>query len=269
MRSTQRVFSTIMVLMLSLMSGFAKAEAITVPMDPWPPWKFVNLETWKVDTKSIDIALIETLLSAYNNIFDTAIKAQYEGYPWKRCLEMMKQGKADFISGVLKRPERETYMIFLEPPYKTKSSKTFYVLKGKENTIQNYEDLYQLKIGVQAGVKYFERFDNDPKIRKEEAGDDISNFRKLEYGRIDAVISTQTQADYLIATQGFKGKFGKAVFSYDYHLPVYFAISKKSLHAGKAPQFSAVIKKLSTEGVFETLINEYFEKLNNQLVESD
>lgn len=236
-----------------------------VPMDPWPPWKFVDIETWEVERTGIDVQLLEALISSYNETFGTDIHIEYKGYPWKRCLEMMRQGKADLISGVLKRPEREEYMLFIEPPYKTQSSKVFYVRKGMGGLIRDYEDLRNFKIGVQAGVSYFERFDNDPGIQKEEAGDDVSNFRKLEHGRIDAVISTGTQADYLIATHGFKGKFEKAVLKYDYSLPVYFAISKQSPYAEKASQFSVIVEKLAAQGLFEKIIKNYFEKLNEDL----
>jgi polar amino acid transport system substrate-binding protein len=177
---------------------------------------------------------------------------------------MMRSGKADLISGVLKRPEREEYMIFIEPPYKTESIKAFYIRKDKKISIQKYEDLYRLKIGVQAGVKYFERFDADPNIQKEEAGNDLSNFRKLAIGRIDAVISTETQADYLITTQGFKEKFKKAKYKYSASLPVYFAISKKSAYAKQALQFSEIVKKLVEEKVFETIVENYFNALHKE-----
>ena len=109
----------------------------------------------------------------------------------------------------------------------------------------------------EAGVRYFEPFDDDPKINKEAAGNDLSNLRKLQYGRLDAVISTESQADYLIATQSLQDEFDKAVYRYDYDLPVYFALSRRSAYAQYGAQFSEVISELADRGVFEDLIAEY------------
>lgn len=240
----------------------SRAERLVVPMDPYPPWKFVDTQLWSVDPNGIDNLLIETLLSAYNETFGAELDAEYRGYPWKRCLEMMHSGQADLISGILRRPEREAYLIFIEPPYKTRSAKVFYVRKGEGERIRRYADLRDLTIGLQAGVSYFEPFDSDTGIRKEEAGDDLSNLRKLVHGRIDAVISTETQADYLIAVEGLGERIEKAPYRYDYELPVYFALSRQSPHADKAARFSEIVARLVEQDVFETLIEDYFRSLN-------
>jgi polar amino acid transport system substrate-binding protein len=254
---------------LFLAKALANTETLIVPVDPWPPWKFVNTETWQVEKDGVDVQFITTLISTYNKSFGENITIDYRGYPWKRCLEMMRSGKADLISGVFKRPEREAYMVFIEPPYKTQSVKAFYIRKDDKISIRKYEDLYQLKIGAQAGVKYFERFDDDPNIQKQEAGNDLSNFRKLELGRIDAVISTETQADYLIASQGFKDKFKKATYKYTANLPVYFAISKKSAYAKKAAQFSEIVQQLVDAKAFDTIVENYFNALHEEVYVSE
>lgn len=241
--------------------GLCRAEDIIIPMDPWPPWKLVDPRSWEVDPQGLDNRLIEALLTTYNETFDADLRPSYGGYPWKRCLDMMKKGDADLISGVLKSPERQDFLIFLEPPYKTKSAKVFYARKGEAQRIAQYRDLYGLTIGVQAGVRYFQPFDDDPEIRKEEAGDDLSNLKKLQYGRIDALISTETQADYLIAKLGLGEQIEKASFRYDYELPVYFALSRQSPLAPDHAQFSRAIGKLAEQGVFERIISEYFRKL--------
>ncbi len=69
--------------------------------------------------------------------------------PWKRCPEMIRDGQADFISGLAKQTDREKYMVFIEPPYKKIFSSAFYarkVIKGKPHLIRRYEDLYQWPI---------------------------------------------------------------------------------------------------------------------------
>ncbi|MEE4376842.1 MAG: transporter substrate-binding domain-containing protein [Candidatus Competibacteraceae bacterium] len=251
----------ILTLVLVLGSGIAIAEKIVIPMDPYPPWKFVETQTWQVNNQGIDVRLIEALLAAYNESYDPDLQAEYIGCPWKRCLEMMRTGEADLISGILKRPERESYLRFIEPPYKTNSTKVFYVKRGADISIQDYDDLYQFMVGTQAGVKYFERFDTDSKIEKEEVTKDLSNFMKLAHGRIDAVISTETQADYLLAINGLQDKFEKADFQYDADLPVYFAISRKSDYFTESSRFAELVSRLTQQGAFQVIIDNYFAEL--------
>lgn len=85
--------------------------------------------------------------------------------PFARCLEHMKEGKADLMSSLLKRSDREAYIRYLEPHYYN-DRKVFYVLKGKSHILRRYEDLYNIKVGVKRKVKYFPRFDEDMKINK-------------------------------------------------------------------------------------------------------
>ncbi len=78
---------------------------------------------------------------------------------------MMKDGTIDPMAGLLKRPEREEYIRFVQPPCKERSDTIFFVPKGKPSLIQTYEDLYALKIGTTLGSKYFHQFDEDKKLR--------------------------------------------------------------------------------------------------------
>lgn len=260
-RTGKATIAALLALWLLWLPGPGRAEPVVIPVDPYPPWKFVDTRTWTVSPEGIDNRLLEAVLAAYNAAYGTDLEPDYRGYPWKRCLELLRRGEADLISGVLRNPDREQYLIFIEPPYKTRSAKVFYLRKGEGRRLRRHEDLYGLRIGVQAGVSYFERFDADPRIRKEEVSEDLYNFRKLEHGRIDAFISTESQADYLIAVHGFTGRFEKAEYRHDYELPVYFALSRRSPWAGAAPRFSRIVGELAAGGVFEGIIGEYFEHL--------
>ncbi len=238
-----------------------RTETVVVPMDPYPPWKVVDTQSRTVSPEGIDNRLLEAVLAAFNTAYGANLEPDYQAFPWKRCLELLRQGRADLISGILRTPEREQYLVFIDPPYKTHSAKVFYLRKGEGRHIRRHEDLHGLRIGVQAGVRYFERFDTDPAIYKEDVSEDLYNFRKLEHGRIDAFISTETQADYLIAVHGFADRFEKAHYRHDYELPVYFALSRRSPWAEAAPRFSWIVEKLATEGVFKGIIEGYFKRL--------
>lgn len=114
-------FLTFLVILVSILI----AENVNVPLDDYPPFKIVNGS--KV-IGGIDIMLTDALLR------ETGDKAAYNVYPWARCLENMKQGHSDLISGITKKNDREEYMYFFNKPYKTKSIKAFFIIKDSKKS---------------------------------------------------------------------------------------------------------------------------------------
>ncbi|GBC60396.1 hypothetical protein DENIS_1348 [Desulfonema ishimotonii] len=170
-----------------------------------PPWE---IQTEKGQFEGAEIEMFEYLAEKMN--FDI----QFEVVPFKRCLHYMETGRADMLAGIFKRPEREAYIEYIEPPYKGRSDKSFYVLKGKKKMIRTYEDLYKLTIGVKNGVTYFPRFDADAKLKKDGVYENSMNISKLLRGRIDAFIMTGDFGDYMIRQAGAADKIEKAAFGY-------------------------------------------------------
>ena len=176
---------------------------------------------------------------------------------WYYCLKMMENGRADIISAALKKPEREKYMVFVEPPYLTKSTKLFYLPKGKGRQIKRYEDIYKYTIGVLRGSAYFDRFDNDVKIQKVEVMKTQQLLLMLKNGRIDAFAGTERVTDYLINSLSYEGLFEKSEYRYESEMPYYFAISKKSPFIKKISQFKHILEAMLQEGRVQTIIDKY------------
>lgn len=238
------------VLLVVFIPVFAGAGQALIPVDHYPPWKIADQE----EISGIDIELVTVLLSEIDH---TPV---FESYPWIRCIKMMETGDADILTGVLKRPEREEDMHFIEPPYKTKSCKALYILKESED-IATYEELRGKVIGAKRGVKFFKRFDEDPSIQIEEIHTDELNFMKLVAGRIDAVIVTESIGDYLLAKSGLGQKIKKASFRYDKEVPVYFAVSKKSPLMSRVHELEDAARQLKQSGRFDQIIHHYFDSL--------
>ncbi len=245
------------ILLLSALPCFAdetfheKKEVIVV-VSHYPPWKIIEEDNFK----GIDIELTRTLL------LEVGYTPRFIGCPWIRGIKMLENGEADLISGILKRSDREKTMTFLEPPYKTKSSKAFFIHKNGMD-ITNYEDLDGKILGVQRGTKYFERFDNDITLNKQIIHNNELNFKKLATGRINALIITESIGDYLVAKMNLANSVRKASFRHDKSIPVYFAISKKSRLALIADELTAATKRLKENGEFDDIINSFFKKLHN------
>lgn len=229
----------------------SKKQEVIVVVDHYPPWKILE----DGEFKGIDIELTKALLNEVGCI------PHFIECPWIRGIKMIENGEADLISGILKRPDREENMIFLAPPYKTKSCKVFFI-RQKALDIANYEDLKGRIIGVQRGARYFERFDNDTTLNKKIIHNDKLNFRKLATGRIDALIVTESIGDYLAAKMSLNHVVRKTTYRHDKPIPVFFAISKKSRLTSITPKLMAATKRLKETGEFDHIINSFFEKLH-------
>jgi len=229
------------------------AQEVIIPVNHYPPWKIIDKQN---HISGINIEITNLLLSRIG------LKGTYIKRPWKRCQLMMKQGNADIMSGLLKHPAREKHMFFLDPPYKTKSSKAFYVLKGRAHSIKSYDDLDSLNIGITLGTKFFPQFDNDTKLHKDIAKDATTNFLKLIAGRTDTFILTETVGDYLMYKHGFQDRVEKADYSYSLPLPVYFAVSKKSPLAKRVPELNAALKEMVESGEVQKTIDRFLTNLN-------
>jgi polar amino acid transport system substrate-binding protein len=234
-----------------LKPSVSNGEEIIAAVEHYPPWIIIE----PTSISGINIEILNEVAKRLN------LQLTLKECPWKRCLHMMEYGEADIMSSLLKRAERKVYMVYIEPPYKTRSTKAFYLPKGKGHLIQKYEDLYHLKVGVTRGVKYFPPFDNDPKINKIEAVADINLLRMLAANRLSAIVSTESQADYLILYEGFQGKFEKAPFKYDKSVPVHLAISKKSRYVKQLPNFNKIMKQMVSEGKIDMTIKNFYDKL--------
>ncbi len=239
---------------LLLLAGWVQAEELQVCVDPYPPFKIVD-RSGRL-TGGIDIELTNALLEPMG------IKAEYTVFPWVRCLHNLEFGQADFVSGITKNAEREKFLYYIEPPYKTTSVKVFYVNKGDEAKIRTYEDIQHLTIGILRKAKYFEQFDNDDHIKKYEISDEISAFKMLKMKRLDAFITTEEVGDFLIKQNGYGDDFGKAEYKYNQKVAVYFALSKKSKFSGRLPDFMQTEKTLTENGTFDEIIKNYSKNKN-------
>ena len=245
-RQILRVF----ILAIICLDAFAEDKELIVPVSEFSPWKMTDGEKFY----GIDIDILHDVAEKLG------LTLRFEKCPFARCLEYIRQGKADIISSLLKRSDREKYVRYLEPPYHN-DRKVFYVLKGKKYAIEKYEDLYTLKIGVKRRVKYFPKFDEDTNIEKDIVPDVIQNIEKLALGRIDAFINSETQGDYLVAISGFERTFEKANLTFQGYDPVYFGISKRSRFISRAPAFESVLAEMIAEGQVDSIKEDFMSKL--------
>ena len=150
--------------------------------------------------------------------------------------------------------KRNEYIRYISPPYKIKSTQSFYVRKGSGIKINSYSDLSGLSVAVGQGVKYFPKFDLDDSIVKVFYATVVDSFHALADGEVQAVVSTELVGKYFIDKLGFKPQIEECTFKYEPKLmPVYIGISRKSPLMQKADEIGAVIRYLQKSGELERI----------------
>ena len=229
-----------------------KAKTIKVGISVLEPWKYIH--NGKFAGAEIDL---------FNEIArQLRAEVTYIDLPFKRALVFMESGEIDVLFGLLHTDEREKYIFFIQPPYKNKSNKAFYVLRDKERSIQVHEDLYGLTVGVKIGAKYFTEFDEDKGIVKSAVADYHQNIEKLLHGRIDTFICTESQGDYLLQSLVVADKIKKAEYGYSQENPIYFGISRKSWLMRDKANLEKIVEAMVNRGEVDRIFTEFFDRNN-------
>ena len=238
----------LMPLILLFSSNIAQsAQTVIVAFSEFPPYKMF------VDGKhlGIDVDILQEIAKQMD------FKLEFKNGTLEDCLRMMKQGEADLMTSLLRRVEREPYIVYVQPRYRARSDKVFYVLKERQKLIRTYDDLKMLKIGVKGGTSYAQAFDNDKELNKLPAQSIKINIAKLAAGQIDTFITTDTEGDYWIKKLGLKDRITKTPFKFSQLDPIYIGISKKSAFAEETKRFGRILKDLVDKGVVQRTVDKY------------
>lgn len=145
--SLSRYILLIVVIITCSTPCMAEMNEIVVATEVWPPFRIAD-KTSEYQYSGIDIDLLKEITKRLGITF------KIKRFPWARCLDFMKSGKVDMITGLAYSPERAQYISYSEIPYYI-ASPAFYLQKGKGHLIKKYEDLYLFTIGYSINSAYF------------------------------------------------------------------------------------------------------------------
>lgn len=182
------------------------------------------------------------------------IEVNHSACPFQRCLRSMSDGNLDVMVFIAVTPQRSNYLKYIQV-WKIPRSIPFYVRKGEEHRLQNYEDLHQLHVGIVNGYAYFSRFDNDSDIRKSRVMREQQLPKMLQAGRIDAYIAfdikqQELQQDYPNITP--------APFNHAFSDTALLAIGHKSPYVKLMPQLEQTALEMIHEGTMDKLWQKHF-----------
>jgi polar amino acid transport system substrate-binding protein len=248
MRLRLCIFIVYTVLIVVLFPSIGQSgQLVAIAFSEFPPYKMI------IDKKQtgIDVEILTEIAKRMD------LTIYFNNGTFEDCLRMMERGDADLMTSLLRRPEREKYIHYVQPRYRTRADKIFYVRNDRRNLIRSYDDLTHLKIGVKGGVKYAPMFDNNKDLKKIPAPDIATNLRRLLSGEIDTFLDTGTEGDYWIKTLGIGEKVEKAIFKFTHSDSIYLGISQKSLLTNRTKELSRHLKQMVDTGLIQKIVDAY------------
>jgi polar amino acid transport system substrate-binding protein len=234
---------------LSGFCGFAAENEILAVTEVWPPFRIPEKHQ-KGQFNGIDIDLLQKIEASLST--PITIKR----LPWARCLEFMKSGRADIITGLAYTTDRAQHIHYCGKPYYTVAP-VFFLQKGNGNKITTYEDLYRFKIGYSIGSAYFEPFNSDPKLQKIGISTEKQLLGMLLRGRLPVIIGTDCNIAYDLVQMGAQHQVEKAQYEPDQKTDLYVGVSRKSPLFKKRDRIAQLIATLVETGTIDQIADRY------------
>lgn len=248
--SLSRYLFLVVVIIIYSTPCLAKMNEIILATEVWPPFRIAD-KTSEHQYSGIDLDLLKEITKRLNVTF------KIKHLPWARCLDFMKSGQADIITGLAYTPERAQYIHYSTIPYYV-ASPAFYLQKGKGYLIKKYEDLYRFTIGYSIDSAYFEPFNSDKSLKKFGVSTEIQLIKMLANGHIDVIIGTDCNVEHDIAKLGLKDKIEKAHYIPNKNIELYIGISKNSEFSKRYDELNRIIKEMVEKGSIDKIAEKYF-----------
>lgn len=236
-------------LLLSPISIFAE-NVIFVSVENLPPKIFKQ----NGQLKGIYVDTIRLVCKRLN------IQPEFRLYPWKRCIQMVKTGKADAIFPPFFTKERAGFLYFPSEPMSYTRNVVF-ARKNSRLIVEHLDDLKGLLVGVNLGYSYGSEFDT----YKENLTLDISIDEKMQIlklsrespKRIDVAVVSEEPFMFLAKKLGYSELF--EIVHILSEQPSYIAFSKATGETGRllSEKFYDILYKLKNEGEIKKIEDSY------------
>lgn len=222
----------------------ATGKELKIVTEEYPPYEF--LQNNKFTGFDVD-----TVTEACRRIGYTV---NIQAFPWKRCLLMMQQGKADAIMSLMNTEERRQFLVFPKESLSNEKNVVF-TPTGSGVNVKDFSDLKGLRIGVQSEYSYGVKFDNFKGLDKELCNSPEQMQKMLSGGRMPVAVGNEAVSLYLNKKLGLKPITILYEISND---PLYIGFSKASKINSKdiSEKMSKALSDMRKEG----LINQFQKK---------
>lgn len=228
-----------MMLLIAPFSLAAGAEVISFDTDN-PPFMY------KDGGKAM--GLYPVLVAAVFKHMQTKVVLQAR--PWKRAFDELDRGQSG-VGGLYKNGERALKYDFSAPLFVEKI--LVYYNTAYPLQITKIQDLAGLRVGVLRGWSYGEEFDRARAAKVfsvEETASDRQNLRKLDLGRLDAVLAVEESG--LAQQRGLPGL--RVASSLLLQNSTYLAFAKSAQKQDLLRRFDQALSELKRSGDFSRIV---------------
>lgn len=227
----------------------ARNQELVLGIDHAPPYS--NTQT------DVPQGLILAIMSLVAE--DLGISYRPLPCPFSRCLKLAEQGKIDILGGLVKTPERELYLSFIQPAYmQLQSSYAFYTLQGKGYSLHRFEDLYGKRIGTTRGAAYFPRFNQSLALKRIQVNSEQQMIDMLLKGRVDVILGVESTLEHALSLlQHTKPGLSKQPYREVQTIYGYMAFSRYSPHIKIKDKIEQSLKKLASQGALNPILKKY------------
>ncbi|QDQ28540.1 amino acid ABC transporter substrate-binding protein [Chitinimonas arctica] len=239
-----------LLILLALFPGLlaaAEPDKLVFALRPLPPYMEVTPNGYGGSHVEIVQRLADRL----------KVRLEIVECPLVRCLRMLQDGSVDITMGLAPTEERSAFLLFLQPPYAAGSPTYFYLRSSETRRLRGYQDLAGFRIGTIRGLRYFDEFDTDTQLNKEEVPDLETNFRKLVAGRIDVVPVGANVAAAMLQDGQFIGRVKPAEWVRPNKIMRYMSLARGSPWVAKVAQLEAALAAMVDAGETRTILERY------------
>jgi len=194
----------------------ADEKILVVDVRQRPPEMNVEGEIWSGP-------LIDIIEEAAQRI---RYRVKFQVRQFEGSLRYLEYGKIDILPRVICTPARARMMDFLGPIGYEQKEILFLVQPGEEDSIQSFDDLKHLTVGVKQGTVYFEEFDASQEIVKIESHDDENLVRMFAHHRFDTMIILDRNAVEAALKKYQISAYAYAPYKLDLRIGIYYGIRR-------------------------------------------
>lgn|GEM_PF-1698768 len=211
--------------------------------EPWPPFVIDDIERPGID--------VEVMLAVFSKM---QVDVEFRLYPWKRAINLTKNGEADAILDIFETQERRDWLWFPETPISVNQSALF--CKYCDPTIiVSEKQMQQHALIVNLGYEYT-LYTNNDKIIKYQVTDFEQGFQMLDQGRADYYLINRTVGLYTIKKMGLTD-IRPLYMVIDDPSPSFLAFAKKKAIRPLLEEFDNQLKLFKASEDYRNILRKY------------
>lgn len=217
---------------------------LQVVSDDWPPYVIVDGHL-----QGVDVEVTKWVLS------QMGYEVRMHFVPWKRAVQMTKNGEADALLDVGYNEERENYFYYPDEPINF-SATTLFCRRCDRTLPARLSTMRGKRIVINRGYSYAGDFDESPHVTLVKVDEFAQGMKLVSLGRADFYVVNRLVGAYIAHSLGLED-----IYPIDENLsdanPVYLAFSRQGQHADLAQAFSKALTLFKQSPEYQLILRRY------------